>query len=207
MSKKESFIQKKIEKAVSDFISVYATGNYLRLDWGKGPGTEDTPGYRGLLRDDKRSKAVGNSSFSPRLRRRPVYYPGQDTSRGWTIPHHYEFVLSIHPYLHDGIEEEIRPEDIKEVYLSHDLLNRKCMEEIVRDFLKLSNAEVLEKYVVNKNIFSKKSLDIMEAVDRKNARIAELEQSIEEGAELDAKLNAKIAERERTRVPEERVIA
>lgn len=79
------------------------------------------------------------------------------------------------------------------------------MEEIVRDFLKLSNAEVLEKYVVNKNIFSKKSLDIMEAVDRKNARIAELEQSIEEGAELDSKLKAKIAER--VRVPEERVIA
>ena len=205
MSKKESYIQKKIEKAVSDFISIYAIGGYLRLDWGKGPGTEDAPGYRGLLRDDKRSKAVGNSSFSPRLRRKPVYYPGQDTSRGWTIPHHYEFVLSIHPYLHDGIEEVISPEDIKEVYLSRDLLNRKCLEEIARDFLKLSNAEVLEKYVVNKNIFSKKSLDIMETVDRKNARIAELEQSIEEGAELDSKLNAKIAER--VRVPEERVIA
>ena len=205
MSIKENYLQMKIDKAISAFRTAYAKEGFLRLDFGKGIGTEDSPCYGEILTADNRSKIVGNSSFSPRMRRKPVYYPGQITNRGWAIPHHYEFVLSIHPYLHDGIEEVIRPEDIKEVYLSHNLLNRKCMEKIVRDFLKLSNAEVLEKYVVNKNIFSKKSLDIMEAVDRKNARIAELEQSIEEGAELDSKLNAKIAER--VRVPEERVIA
>ena len=79
------------------------------------------------------------------------------------------------------------------------------MEEIVRDFLKLSNAEVLEKYVVNKGLFSKESLDIMEKVDRRNARIAELEESIEEGVKLDSKLEA--IKTERVKVPEERIIA
>lgn len=205
MSKRETYLQKKIDRALNAFRAAYVRDGILRLDFGKGFGTEDSPNYGSILTADKKSKIVGNSSFSPRLRRKPVYYPGQITNRGWAIPHHYEFVLSIHPYLHDGIKEEINPEDIREVKLERDVLNRRSMEEIMLEFLKLTNAEILEKYVVNKDLFSKESLDIMETVDRKNARIAELEKSIEEGAELDSKLEAKIAER--IRVPEERVIA
>ena len=205
MSIKENYLQMKIDKAISAFRTAYAKEGFLRLDFGKGIGTEDSPCYGEILTADNRSKIVGNSSFSPRMRRKPVYYPGQITNRGWAIPHHYEFVLSIHPYLHDGIKEEINPDDIREIKLDCKVLNRRSMEEIMTEFLKLSNAEVLEKYVVNKGLLSKESLDIMEKVDRRNARIAELEESIEEGVKLDSKLEA--IKTERVKVPEERIIA
>ena len=177
MSRKETYMQKRINRALEYYKKAYWRNGLMRFDYGKGVGTEDTPNYREALTGNI-SNIVGNSSFSPRIRRALVYNPGH--TYGWGIPHSAYFVLSIHPYLHDGINETIMPEDIIEVTLTRDQLNNDGITKVITDFLHLTNAEVLEKFVKDKSKFSAKSLQIMEEVDRKNKTIAAIENAVDE---------------------------
>ena len=167
-------LEEKIEKSINVFREVYTT-----FGFGKGPGREDSPNYYKLLNPDGTSKIVGNSSFSPRIRMLPVYYNRPEPYQGWTIPHHCRWVLSLHPRLTDGIKERIDPTEIYEIELNSMTLDIDA-EGIIRDFIKLTNKEVMEKFIIPYTVFSEESRKIMEEVDKRNALLYRTEEALKE---------------------------
>lgn len=167
-------LEEKIKKSFEIFKKAYPTWGF-----GKGPGREDSPDYHKMLNADGTSKVVGNSCFSPRIRMLPVFYNTSGPYQGWTIPHHYRWVLSLHPRLTDGIKETISPESIYEIELNAMTLDQD-VEGIISDFLKLTNKEVIKKFNVPYYMFSEESRKIMEDVDRRNALLYRMEESLRE---------------------------
>lgn len=131
----------------------------------------------------RRSRIVGNSSFSPRIRRVAVWDTTIENGNAFCPIGKYKYFLTLHPVLHDGIQEIISEENVNEVEieteLSHDYEFIGKVEKMIREFLELTNAEVLQKYIKDPSIFSKESLDIMNKVDERNRKIEELELEFE----------------------------
>ena len=185
-----SLMSRKIEQAVELFKKVYMKRGYFRQDWGKGPGTENTPDYREALTGHF-SNIVGNSSFSPRIRR-AEYRKNEGKYPYWTIPDSCYFVFSLHPHIRDGVTEVIRPGDINEIRLETNNMGEVNDDEIVRlirEFLSLTNEEVIAKYIKDPSILSQASRDKLAEVDRRNELIAQAEESLQEGKKLDFELN------------------
>ena len=188
--RKGSLMSRKIEQAVELFKRVYMKRGYFRQDWGKGPGTENTPDYGEALTGNL-SKIVGNSSFSPRIRR-VKYRRNEGKYPSWTIPDSYHFVFSLHPYVRDGVTEIIRPQDINEIRLETNNIGEVRYSEIVRmirEFLSLTNEEVIKKYIKDPSMLSQASRDKLAEIDRRNELLAQAEESLQEGKKLDLELN------------------
>ena len=184
-------LEEKIEESIKIFKSAYPT-------YGFGYGNTNSPNYARLLNSDGTSKVVGNSSFSPRIRMLPVYYPGQT----YGIPHHYRWVLSVHPKLADGIKEEVIPDMIHEIEIDCMQLDRIGLDK-VREFLRLSNKEIMEMFKIPYNIFSEESRKIMEDVDRRNELLYKTQESLEEFKAN----NCKVKNDEEKELREERIVS
>ena len=194
-----SMMSKKIEQAVDLFKSVYMKYGIFRLDWGKGY-VENTPNYCEAL-SGKFSNIVGNSSFSPRVRR-VEYRVNEGKYPYWTIPDSCYYVLTLHPYVRDGVTEVLKPQDINEIRVDKTNICRVDEREIVdmvREFLSLTNEEVIKKYLKDPSILSQASRDKLAEVDRRNELIAQAEESLQEGKKLDFELNIKPARNVRIR--------
>ena len=194
-----SMMSKKIEQAVDLFKSVYMKYGIFRLDWGKGY-VENTPNYSEALSGNF-SNIVGNSSFSPRVRR-VEYRVNEGKYPYWTIPDSCYYVLTLHPYVRDGVTEVLKPQDINEIRVDKTNICRVDEREIVdmvREFLSLTNEEVIKKYLKDPSILSQASRDKLAEVDRRNELIAQAEESLQEGKKLDFELNIKPARNVRIR--------
>lgn len=167
-------LNEKIKKSMEIFKDAYSLFGSFSL--GFGYGNTDSPNYHRLLNADGTSKVVGNSSFSPRIRMVPVYNNGR---REYGYPDCYCWVLSVHSKLHDGIKEYVNPRKIQEINIK-DSTNTHEVLDMVRDFLKLSNKEVMEMFKIPEETFSEESRRIMKDVDRRNALIYRAEESLEE---------------------------
>ena len=179
MERRETSLERKIKQSIEYFKKAYFKYGYFRKDYGKGVGSDDSPDYYEVLDENYCSKIVGNSSFSPRIRRVPVYPEGHIHS-GWAFPAYFKWALSIHPKLGDGIREEVYSENMKEICIDVDSMSEEDMIEMIEDFLRLSNEDVLRKFKIDKRIFSQESLDTMRNVDMRNKLINQTEESLGE---------------------------
>lgn len=186
-------LEKKISESLEYFRRAYMKYGYFRMDYGKGPGTENSPDYYEAIDDNYMSKIVGNSVFSPRIRRVPVYENNDGPYQGWTFPHHYEWALSIHPRLSDGIGALVSPRNIREIKIDPGSMSNEEILDMIEDFLMLSNEEIMRKFRIDRSIFTEASLRKMREMDERNWLLNNTEISLEELNEL-FKVEGKIRE-------------
>lgn len=179
-----TILEKKIYESLEYFKRAYMKYGYFRLDYGKGTGTEDSPDYYEAIDNNYMSKIVGNSVFSPRIRRVPVYENNDGPYQGWQFPHHYEWALSIHPRLRDGIGSLVLPENMREIKIDPGSMSNEEILDMIRDFLMLSNEEVMRKFRIDRSIFTEASLRKMKEMDERNWLLNNTEISLEELNEL-----------------------
>lgn len=177
-------LEKKINESLEYFKKAYMKYGYFRMDYGKGPGTENSPDYYEAIDNDYMSKIVGNSVFSPRIRRVPVYLHNDGPYQGWQIPHHYEWALSIHPKLSDGIGALVSPKNMREIKIDPDAMSNEEILNMIKDFLMLSNEEVMKRFRIDRSIFTEASLRKMKEMDKRNWLLNNTEISLEELNEL-----------------------
>ena len=166
--RRETRLEKKINESLEYFKRAYMKYGYFRLDYGKGLGTEDSPDYYEAVDNKNMSKIVGNSVFSPRIRRVPVYLNNNVPYQGWQIPDHYEWALSIHPRLRGGVGEIISPRNMREIKIDPRSMSNEELLDMIKDFLMLSNEEVMKRFKIDTRIFSEESLRKMEEMDERN---------------------------------------
>lgn len=158
MEKRKSYMENKIDKSLDVFKRIYLKDECVK--------TEDELG-QDVGKNSELSNIVGNSSFSPIIKKVPVYQRYRQY-KGWGKPSTYKVVLGINPKVNDGIKEYISSYNMNEIDCDIKNLTENEIVEKVKEFLSLSNKQVIEKFNIDSRIFSKESLDILNEVDKRN---------------------------------------
>ena len=158
MEKRKTYMENRIDKSVEVFKRIYLKDELVK--------TEDELG-QDVGKNLELSNIVGNSSFSPIIKKVPVYQRYRQY-KGWGKPSTYKFVLGINPKVNDGIKEDVSVYNINELDADIKNLTENEIIEKVKEFLSLSNKQVIEKFNIDSRIFSKESLDILNEVDKRN---------------------------------------
>lgn len=196
-------MEKKIKDALEVFRKTYFKSgnfdsNYTTFDG-------NVVEYNTALDGNGRSRIIGNSIFSPRIKKVthfsiPLLRSNKDVED--------KFILTIHNKLPIGIAGRLRFKDMKEITIDVTNMSADEIMNLANEFLHMNNAEVMEKYGIKRNWFSKETLEKMDAQDRKIMRYRRFEEkvmkSIEEGKRLARELEEQKANGNKVEVVHER---
>lgn len=168
MEKRQNNMEKKINRSLEVFKRVYFKDGILKTDDELEENLENV---------SELSSIVGNNSFSPTIKRVPVYRMYRQY-KGWGEPNTYKKVLGISLKVNDGIKENVSSYNMNEITVDVENLSENEIVEKVKEILSLSNKQVIDKFNIDYSIFSKESLKIMEEIDMKNELIRKNEENI-----------------------------
>ena len=150
----------------------------------------DVINYKTALDGYGRSRIIGNSIFSPRIKK--VSHFPLPLQKKMFKKSEYDYILTIHNKLPNGILGKLRFKDIEEFGLDVKNMSQEEIMEMINEFLHMTNEEVMEKFGISRSVFSKKSLEYMDNQDKRVKRRRKFEEkvlsSIKEGNDLSEKI-------------------
>lgn len=158
MEKVQNNMEKKINNSLEVFKRIYFKDGTLKTDDELEENLENV---------SELSSIVGNNSFSPTIKKVPVYRMYRQY-KGWGEPNTYKKVLGISLKVNEGIKEKVISYNMNEITFDVDNLSENEIVEKVKEILSLSNKQVIDKFNIDFSTFSKESLERLKEFDMRN---------------------------------------
>lgn len=177
-----------MENAISDslkaFKKIYFRQGKFIEDYSAFDG--DVLDYKSVLDGNGRSIIVGNSIFSPRIKRISHFPISFFIKKYKNIESSY--VLTIHNKLPQGINGRVKYKELREIELDIKEKTQAELISMINDFLHMTNAELMERFGIERSWFANETLNYMDKQDKKVLERRKFEdkviRSINEGKRL-----------------------
>ena len=181
-------MEKVIKNSLNVFRKTYFRQGKFIEDYSAFDG--DVLDYRAALDGNGRSRIVGNSVFSPRIKRMshfsiPLLRKNDKKTES-------KYILTIHNRLPNGINGRLKYKELKEIEIDTKGKSQEELISMINDFLHMTNAEIMERFGIERSWFAKETLNYMDKKDKKVLSRRKFEdkviRSINEGKRLSAEI-------------------